>query len=370
VTTISAANAFTNVKNVENVAITGTGAVSLTAPLAASLTFDLSSTDAQDLTFSTGYTGDTVVNLAKGSAVTGEGDKVVNNANVKLTVNANSDNLDADGATTTITGGTGTDILNITLGANTGTISLAQVTKFETVNILANSTTATQGATITGLANGVAGSTVTVDASALTNSSAALSFTSGTNTQKMVITGGAGGDTIVLNGSGANTVDGGAGNDTIRAGTNGAQLTGGAGDDLFILTASSATTGNKEIGTFSSITDFGVGNDVLELTFFNGSGSAVSGVADGAAGAVLSFAKLTAVIDAELGLNNYINAAINQATLGQAVWFNYNGNAYVVVDSGTEGTSFQNEQDLVIRLTGVNGDNLSYNQTEGTIALI
>lgn len=45
-------------------------------------------------------------------------------------------------------------------------------------------------------------------------------------------------------------------------------------------------------------------------------------VNNGAVGTVSSFAKLTAVIDAELGLNNYINAAINHTTVGQAVWFN------------------------------------------------
>lgn len=217
----------------------------------------------------------------------------------------------------------------------------------------------------------------TIDANALTgNLTLDLSAHNGV---AVTVTGGQGNDSLkasVGTNAKADVINGGAGNDTITAGSNGAQLTGGAGNDLFILTASSATTGNKEIGTFSSILDFGVGADVLDLGFYNNNGGAVNGgtgtnnVNNGAVGTVSSFAKLTAVIDAELGLNNYINAAINQATVGQAVWFNFNGSAYVVVDSGSEATAFQNEQDLVIRLTGVNGDNLSYNQTEGTIALI
>ena len=57
---------------------------------------------------------------------------------------------------------------------------------------------------------------------------------------------------------------------------------------------------------------------------------------------------------------------------GEAVWFSFKGNSYIVVDSGDQTTTgtFTKGEDLVIELTGVaNLDNASFNSTYGTIAI-
>jgi len=56
--------------------------------------------------------------------------------------------------------------------------------------------------------------------------------------------------------------------------------------------------------------------------------------------------------------------------VGAATWFNYKGDLYVVVDSGTDTDTFQNGTDLIVKLTGINGDNLTFNTDYGTAALI
>jgi S-layer protein len=69
--------------------------------------------------------------------------------------------------------------------------------------------------------------------------------------------------------------------------------------------------------------------------------------------------------------SNYVDAAIAQAASGEAVWFLFQGNSYVVVDSGADSAStFNNAQDLIIELVGVNLANASFNVTEGTVALV
>ncbi|MDD3342361.1 MAG: hypothetical protein PHR87_02165, partial [Sulfurospirillaceae bacterium] len=168
----------------------------------------------------------------------------------------------------------------------------------------------------------------------------------------------------------ADVLNGGAGNDTLYAGTNGAHLTGGAGNDLFVLGATSATTGTNEATTHSYITDFQAG-DLLQLSFYNNTGGAVGTVADTTAGAVTSFEKLTANQSANATYSNYVDAAMAQAAVGEAVWFSFAGNSYIIVDSGTtNGTTFTNTEDLAIELTGVaNLDNASFNSTYGTIAI-
>ena len=150
----------------------------------------------------------------------------------------------------------------------------------------------------------------------------------------------------------ADVLIGGAGNDTLTAGSNGAKLTGGAGNDLFVLTA-----GTKEVNTYASILDFQAG-DVLELNVIGG-------------GNVTSFAKLTAVLNEDTSVfSNFADAAIAQAAVGEAVWFQFKGNAYVVVDNTTNSVVFENNVDAVIQLVGVDLANASYNSDNGTIALV
>ena len=154
----------------------------------------------------------------------------------------------------------------------------------------------------------------------------------------------------------ADVLNGGAGNDTLKAGSNGAQLTGGDGNDLFVLKAAS-----QEINTYSSIKDFTAG-DLLELQVTAGT-------------AATGYLKLSAALnEITAQFSNFVEAAIAQASAGQAIFFNYKGNGYVVIDNaetgGASATSFQNGVDAVIEVVGVNMDNTSFNATHGTVALI
>ncbi len=191
----------------------------------------------------------------------------------------------------------------------------------------------------------------------------------------MAITGGSGADTLAASlgaTAKADVIKGGAGNDTITAGSNGATLTGGDGNDLFILTATSLVTGSKEANTYSTIADFQAG-DVLELNFFDSATKDVSGFTKLAATLNESTAVFSDFVGAAMGQINDTDGVVANGVLlskGAAVYFNYKGDAYVVVDSGiaTNGT-FTNTEDMVIKLTGVNGDNLSWNSEFASVAL-
>ena len=198
----------------------------------------------------------------------------------------------------------------------------------------------------------------TIDANALTgNLTLDLSSHNGV---AVTVTGGKGNDVLTASQGATAKADvlvGGEGNDTLVAGSNGAKLTGGDGNDLFVLTA-----GTKEANTYSSIQDFKAG-DVLELNVVAGTN-------------VTAFNKLTAVLNENTSVfSNFVDAAIQQATTGQAVWFQFKGNAYVVVDNaevgaGASATAFENGQDAVIELVGIDLANASFNSTYATVALI
>ena len=190
----------------------------------------------------------------------------------------------------------------------------------------------------------------TINASALTGK-LSVDLAAQSSGVAVTVTGGSAADTlkasIGLNAK-ADVLNGGAGNDSLFAGSNGATLTGGAGNDLFV-----AATGNKEANTYSIVTDFQAG-DLLQVN-------------------ATSFAKLSANLNASTSsFTNFVNAAMEQADAGQAVWFTFGGNAYVVVDNGTGngGLTFENGVDTIVQLTGVDLTNASFNTTYGTIALV
>ncbi|MBV7537201.1 hypothetical protein KW842_15645, partial [Duganella sp. sic0402] len=206
----------------------------------------------------------------------------------------------------------------------------------------------------------------TIDASALTGN---LTVTAN-GANAMTITGGAGKDVIhasVGTTAKADIINGGAGNDTIYVGSNGAKLTGGDGNDTFIVNGD----GNKEANTYSEITDFKAG-DILQLRAFNTAATAVVDVA--------GFGKLTATLnEATATFSNFVDAAIKQAAqvatdagtdINAAVWFSFKGDTYVVVDNGTHTAAFDNGTDSIVKLTGINGDSLSWNATFATAALV
>lgn len=249
-----------------------------------------------------------------------------------------------------------------TLGWNDANGNAVKTEDVSATTLAVAGNTATKAITVEGaghLTLTVAANTklATVDASKATG---ALTLNlSAHNGDAITVTGGKGNDVLTASqgtNAKADVLLGGDGNDTLVAGSNGAKLTGGAGNDLFVLTA-----GTKEANTYSSILDFQAG-DVLELNVIGG-------------GNVSAFAKLTAVLNENTSVfSNFVDAAIQQATTGQAVWFQYKGNAYVVVDNvetgGASADVFQNGQDAVIELVGVDLANASYNSTHATVALI
>ncbi|MCF7988208.1 MAG: tandem-95 repeat protein [Methylovulum sp.] len=252
---IASATVMGGVSNISTLEVDGSIAVTLAANVAAT-TFDFSDSGAQVLTLNTGYTSATSVVLTGDNA--GNDDLVNNAANVALTVIANADDIDA---TTTITGGTATDTMQLT--ANNGTSDFTLVTKVDVVTVVDGGDTTVAGGAgkdIT-LALGAYATALTVNASALdaavvgavdptaenltltSTGAGALSVIGGAGDD--TITAGSGNDTIlssagndtISTGNGANSVDGGDGNDTITAGTGLDTLNGGAGDDKFIMGA-------------------------------------------------------------------------------------------------------------------------------------
>ncbi|MEW6759546.1 MAG: DUF4214 domain-containing protein [Pseudomonadota bacterium] len=206
----------------------------------------------------------------------------------------------------------------------------------------------------------------TVNASALTGKLALAAH----GEVAMTITGGSAADTLYastgVDGK-ADVINGGAGNDTIFVGSNGAKLTGGAGNDLFVVSAGSIEHGTKETNTYSHILDFQAG-DLVQLKAFNVNETET--VADDIVD-VSKLSKLAATLEESTAqFSNFVDAAIKEAGDGEAVWFNYKGDAYVVIDSGESTDTFVNGEDMVVKLTGINGDNLSWNADYATLALI
>ena len=208
----------------------------------------------------------------------------------------------------------------------------------------------------------------TIDAGTLTGT---LNVGNTLNAVAMTITGGSGADTLKASvgaSAKADVLNGGAGNDTLYAGSNGAKLTGGAGNDLFIVTSSEAAGGNKESNTYSEILDFQAG-DLLQLQYWKDADGVAGGA--GATADVTGFTKLAAVLNENTAqFSDFVNAAIKEGGEGAAVYFNFKGDAYVVVDSNLNTDTFVNGDDLVVKLTGINGDNLSWNSDYATVALI
>lgn len=140
------------------------------------------------------------------------------------------------------------------------------------------------------------------------------------------------------------TLIGGDGNDTLTAGTL-ATLTGGAGNDTFKM-----VTGLANINSYSSITDFSSG-DVLDTT---GTDFIASGV-NLASTAVFS---------------DFVNAAIAQSDTGDVIWFQKEGNTYVVQNQSNHATTFDVTQDFIIEIVGLKDlSAASFNTTNGFLEM-
>jgi len=171
-------------------------------------------------------------------------------------------------AADTVKGGTGTgDVLTLTAD-NDGTGAVTTlITGFETINVVA-STTVTDDIVITMGANSTqiaAGKILTVNATALTDTGATLTFvgTASETDGSLSVTGGNGADTIT-GGAFNDTLVGGAGADRFTGGLSADTLTGGTGADTFVYTSTSVAASSG--AAFDSITDWTSATDKLEVT--------------------------------------------------------------------------------------------------------
>ncbi len=317
--------AFGNVSSIEVLSLSGSSAVTLgaAAQTAGIVSVTESGSGNVSLVVGTGYTGSLAVTLG-GSTGT---DSVVVSASgsATVTVNATVTSAGAGLTGTTITAGTGTgqtsDTLVIT-ASGTGALAATLSSGITGVDkIVVQSTGGATGLTLTTHNDNVAASgTLVVDGGALgTGFGLTLNSTAETN-GKLLVTGGAGADTITL-GSGNNTVFGGAGNDTIDASAGGNNvLSGGDGDDTFIL--SGALTSGVVI-------DGGSGTDTLYLS----SGTVTSAMLTGVVNVERLVFSGEAILNSPIQFNTFdlsANSGADTLTLASG----YTGATTVTLGSG------------------------------------
>ncbi len=256
---VSSSTVFGSVSNIE--VIKPLNAIDITAngTLGGAQTFDLSSAGNNTLTLTAGkWTGDTTVNLSTTTEDgSGNSDDVINAANVALTVNSRDDDVDS---TTTLTGGTGTDILNLTAtGDATGSV-LTAVTGFEQINVV---DAVTAGTSIKITPNLTTTAVQNIDASELdgsTQNDEVLTLAGEGAAGKLNITGGGGNDAIT--GGGANdTIVGNDGIDAINGNAGADNISGGAGND--VITIDSKAEYTSAVGT--DTIDGGAGTDKVDF---------------------------------------------------------------------------------------------------------
>lgn len=247
-----------------------------------------------------------------------------------------------------------TDVFNITLSNATANVAGVAVTaaKIETLNLVAADpdTSAATGSgrqthtatitaadatslTITGDANlglTLTGSTklATINGSAMTG---ALTVTS-TSTVDVTITGGGGADSLTAaTGTVAHTLIGGAGADTLTTNAGLSTLTGGAGFDTFVITVAP-----QNVNSYSSITDATKG-DYITMTVFAGN----------------AFAQSKITLAGTAVFQDFANSAISSLATNAIGWFQFGGDTFIVQDLSGSTTTFQNGQDVIVRLTGL-----------------
>ncbi|MDC1503290.1 hypothetical protein N8559_09630, partial [Gammaproteobacteria bacterium] len=401
---IASSGVMQNVTGVETLTVTGANTLSFATAITDVITIDFSEAADQVLNLNTGFSGAVEVVL---TGDTTNADSVINTAGVALTVTAGV--LDLDSATT-ITGGAGTDIINLTATAAYAA-DAAAVTLVETINILAGGAGADgsldlgaygTALTVSG-ATLISGEDLDVDGSSAT---AALTLVGGAGQNTLsggtgndTLTGGSAADTLEA-GNGTNLVNGGGGNDTITGGTgadtingedgadtidgiNGANsISGGAGNDTITGGAGADTiSGGDGADAILSETGLdiltgGAGNDTFTIVA-NTSQFIYSSIQDAANGDILTFANQGTEVDngqVTLGSNatfsDYIDTAVagDGSTNGVFSWFTFGSNTYVVQDKSAAAT-YVASADIVVELVGVLDLTSSTGRTTNAITL-
>jgi S-layer protein len=218
---------------------------------------------------------------------------------------------------------------------NTATLNLVDAA-LKTVTITGNSNVVlTVDATTTALTS--------VDASALTGK-----LTAGTNgTKAETITGGSAADTLTANGN-KDVLNGGAGADTLIAKGDLDTLTGGAGNDTF-----NVTDPTTNVNSYATITDLTAGDKILFTA------------------AATDFVAAKVDLGDTAVFQDLANAAITSSTTGTVEWFQFGGNTYVIENVSGSTTSFQNNSDIIVKISGlVDLSTASFSDTAHTLAAV
>ncbi|MBR1232864.1 VCBS domain-containing protein [Bradyrhizobium sp. AUGA SZCCT0182] len=261
-----------------------------------------------------------------------------------------------------LTGGTGTDTLNIT-GSNLNSFTFGNgtgntlLTNFETINVT-DTNTGNHTVTLTFASTFQNNGTLTINGSGITNNADLTVNASAVTTGAFVITGGAD-DDIISTGSGNDTITGGSGTDTITGGGGQDTLSGGTGADTFVFAAGSSGTPSNT--NFDKITDYASGSDSIDFGATNitqGTNTTAGAVAGHAAVAsgVVTFAaaddtlaeRIVAVNDALEDINN--DGSGNDAVAGETLVFGFGSDSYIYISDGVLGVG---ANDVLIQLAGI-----------------
>lgn len=236
--------------------------------------------------------------------------------------------------TVTVTGDAG---VNFT-GSDLGTA----LTSFDASGVTKGAVTLTTGALAAAASiKGGAGDD-TLNASAVTSSTVAVT-----------IDGGAGNDTLT-GGAGNDTLTGGAGGDTLTGGTGVDKLTGGAGKDIFAFAA--GHTG-ASLDTADSVLDFAKAEDVIRLTSTDvlAAASPTGETAVAQTNVVVSAGGKVSFAAADDTFAEKLAAIGNDTAIGAnaLVFFEDGGNTYIFGEGAADGAA----NNFVIELKGVTGLN-------------
>jgi Ca2+-binding RTX toxin-like protein len=352
----STAGAFTNVRGVETVSITGSSSLTVNSAdvtALSSATISLADSDNQSVTVSAGFTGG--LSFALGSA-SGDNDSIsAGSSAASITVSGNGDWFNAGDS---ITGGNGTaDALSITADGATAALG-NNINGVENINVTAN------GASTLTLALGTASTALMIDADAMTNSAAVLTVEAANYAGALTISAGSAADSITT-GSGNDVVYAGAGNDSIRVG-NGADVAyGGEGADTITV----VFTGNVALHGEAGADTFAFGSYLT-------SGDTVSG-GDGTDTLTISGAYSTAGAFTNVrGVETVSITGSSSLTLGTADLTGLSGTTISLADSNNQTVNFGSGSrafsgNLTIDVTGDVGgnDSITTNMSTGTVTI-
>jgi Ca2+-binding RTX toxin-like protein len=294
------------------------------------------------------------------------------------TIKSTVANLLSSGVYNTIDGGAGTDTLNITNGAASAVTlidnSFRNISNVEKITIDSTTTAAisvttggwfdkafaTNGAELT--ATTTTGN-LTVDASTFTGNlkvtatsvgtgaNGAVSVTTGSGNDTVVVSNvTAGTDGVIVTGAGNDTITGGGDADTITAGTGTDTITGGAGADTFVFAV--GDSGLPSATNFDTITDYAYNSDVISLGAYTivTYTSASAGIASISSSGIATFQTADVTLAQRIAATEAAINAGGTATAGQTAVFQYLNDAYVFVSDGVDGVG---ANDVLIKLTGV-----------------